>query len=370
MAARLGIVGGGQLGRMLALAAAPLGIRSAFVDPSPEAGAQIAADQIQADYENIDALIELAERSDVVTFEFENVSAPALEAIAGHTTVAPSPRSLEVSQDRLHEKQLFESLGLPVAPYRPVESLDELETALEAIGTPAILKTRRLGYDGKGQMRITDPGEADHAWKSVESERSVLEAHVNFSRELSVVVVRSADGSHIAYPLTENVHRNGILHTSRAPVVSGDDPLQQLAVERAMAIANELGHVGALALELFDVDGELVLNEIAPRVHNSGHWTMDGCGTSQFENHVRAVVGLPLGDIGPIAETTMVNLVGGLPDSAQVLAIPGAHLHLYDKEPRAGRKVGHVNVIELGADADSLQDRAARVAALAEASNH
>ncbi|MGK2877522.1 MAG: 5-(carboxyamino)imidazole ribonucleotide synthase [Solirubrobacterales bacterium] len=367
MAARLGIVGGGQLGRMLALAAAPLGIECRFVDPSPDAGAQVAADQIVADYENIDALIELAERSDVVTFEFENVSAPALEAIAGHTRVAPAPRSLQVSQDRLLEKQLFESLGLPVAAYRAVETLDELESALEALGTPAILKTRRLGYDGKGQMRITAPAEVDHAWKSVEAEPSVLEAHVNFKRELSVVVVRAADGSTVAYPLAENVHRSGILHTSRAPVMELDDPLQTLAVERATAIASELGHVGALALELFDVDGDLVLNEIAPRVHNSGHWTIDGCGASQFENHVRAVTGLPLGVAEPIVPSVMVNFVGGLPADDAVLRVPGAKLHLYDKEPRLGRKVGHANVVELGPGADSLSDRAARVAALADA---
>jgi 5-(carboxyamino)imidazole ribonucleotide synthase len=367
MAARLGIVGGGQLGRMLALSAAPLGIRCHFVDPSPEAGAQVAAAQIAADYENIDALIALAEHSDVVTFEFENVSAPALDAIAGHTNVAPSPRSLTVSQDRLLEKQLFESLGLPVAPYCAVESLSQLESAITEIGTPSILKTRRLGYDGKGQVRIAAETDADRAWKSVESELSVLEGHVNFSRELSIVVVRSADGKVIAYPVTENVHRKGILHTSRAPIVSASDPLQALAAERAVAIAEELGHVGALALELFDVDGELVLNEIAPRVHNSGHWTMDGCGTSQFENHVRAVVGLPLGDPGPILPTTMVNLVGGLPEDGDVLAIPGAHLHLYDKAPRPGRKVGHVNVVELGEGADSLEDRAMRVIELADA---
>ncbi|MBJ7354010.1 MAG: 5-(carboxyamino)imidazole ribonucleotide synthase [Thermoleophilaceae bacterium] len=355
---------------MLALAAAPLGIRCSFVDPSPEAGARVVADQIEADFENIDALIELSERSDIVTFEFENVSAPALEAIAGRATVAPSPRSLEVSQDRLLEKQLFESLGFPVAPYRAVATLDQLETAIEEIGTPSILKTRRLGYDGKGQVRIGSVDDADHAWKSVESEPSVLEGHVNFSRELSVVIVRAADGSGIAYPLTENVHLAGILHTSKAPIVPEDDPLQLRAVEHAMAIADELGHVGALALELFDVEGELVLNEIAPRVHNSGHWTIDGCRTSQFENHVRAVVGLPLGAIGPVLPTMMVNLVGGLPESAEVLAIPGAHLHLYDKEPRAGRKVGHVNVVELGPGEDSLASRAARVIALADASRH
>ncbi|MBJ7459282.1 MAG: 5-(carboxyamino)imidazole ribonucleotide synthase [Thermoleophilaceae bacterium] len=366
MAARLGIVGGGQLGRMLALAAAPLGVECHFVDPSPDAGARVAADQIVADYENIDALIELSARSDVVTFEFENVSAPALAAIAGHTLVAPAPRSLQVSQDRLLEKQLFESLGFPTAPYRAVETLDQLESAVEELGAPSILKTRRLGYDGKGQVRIGTAAGADHAWKSVEAEPSVLEAVVDFKRELSVVIVRAADGSTVAYPLAENHHRSGVLHTSRAPVMAMDDPIQILAVERATAIATELAHVGALALELFEVDGELLLNELAPRVHNSGHWTIDGCGTSQFENHVRAVTGLPLGVAEPIVATVMVNFVGGLPAADAVLHVPGAKLHLYDKSPRIGRKLGHANVVDLEDAADSLEDRAAVVTALAD----
>jgi 5-(carboxyamino)imidazole ribonucleotide synthase len=369
VATKLGIVGGGQLGRMLALEAAPLGIECRFVDPSPDAGAQIAASQIVADYDNIDALIELAEGSDVVTFEFENVPAPALEVIAGHSKLAPSPKSLEVSQDRLSEKQLFESLGFPVAPYRAVDSQDELEAALAEIGAPAILKTRRLGYDGKGQVRVAGVEDAGHAWKSVESEPSILEGLVEFDRELSVVIVRSQDGESVSYPIAENVHDKGILSTSRAPVVGSGDALQLAASERAVAIADALDHVGVLALELFEVGGELVLNEIAPRVHTSGHWTQDGCDVSQFENHVRAVIGLPLGAPGPAKATVMVNLVGGLPASAEILAVPGAHLHLYAKEPRPGRKVGHVNVVDLGGDAESLELRADRVLELARASN-
>jgi 5-(carboxyamino)imidazole ribonucleotide synthase len=364
---RLGIVGGGQLGRMLALAAAPLGIECRFIDPSTEAGAKVAAGQIVADFDHIDALIELAEWSDFVTFEFENVPAPALDAIVGRATLAPSPRSLAVSQDRLAEKQLFTTLGFPVAPYREVESLGQLEAAITDLGTPAILKTRRLGYDGKGQAQINSPEDAAHAWKSVGAAPSVVERRVEFKRELSVVVVRGADESTIWYPLAENVHRSGVLHTSRAPATDVDESLVTAAVGRTIAIAQSLGHVGALTLELFDTGDELILNEIAPRVHNSGHWTLDGAGSSQFENHVRAVTGLPLGVTAPVNPSVMVNFVGGVPDTSELLAIPGTHLHLYDKEPRPGRKVGHANVIELGGDNESLEDRAAAVVALADA---
>ncbi|MFT4049532.1 MAG: 5-(carboxyamino)imidazole ribonucleotide synthase [Solirubrobacterales bacterium] len=367
MASRLGIVGGGQLGRMLALAAAPLGVECRFVDPSPEAGAQVAAEQILAPYDNIDALIQLAEWADAVTFEFENVPAPALEAIAAHAPLAPSPRSLEVSQDRLLEKRLFESLGFPVAPYRAVDSLEELEAALAEIGAPAILKTRRLGYDGKGQARIASADQAEHAWRQMEGAPAILEGMVAFEREISAIVVRAADGTVVAYPPAENAHRDGILHTSTAPAPGASRELSDLAVEHALAIADDLNHVGALCVELFVTGEQLVINEIAPRVHNSGHWTLNGAGSSQFENHVRAVVGLPLGAAAPVVPTVMVNLVGGLPESAELLTVRGAHLHLYDKEPRPGRKVGHVNVVELSGPAEPLADRAAQIAALADA---
>lgn len=352
---------------MLALAAAPLGIECRFVDPAEDAGARVAAGQIIATYDNIDALTELAEWSDAVTFEFENVPAPALAAISAHSRLAPAPRSLEVSQDRLLEKRLFESLGFAVAPYRTVDSLEDLERALEEIAAPAILKTRRLGYDGKGQARITSPADAQHAWQQMEDAPSILEGVVDFEREISAIVVRSSDGTAVAYPPAENIHRSGILHTSSAPAAHIPRELTDLATEHALEIAEDLDHVGTLAVEMFVTGEQLAINEIAPRVHNSGHWTMNGAGSSQFENHVRAVMGLPLGAAAPITPTVMVNLVGGLPDRSELLAVRGAHVHLYDKAPRPGRKLGHVNVVDFDGRGEPIEARAARVAELADA---
>lgn len=367
MIPRLGIVGGGQLGRMLALAAAPLGIACRFIDPSPEAGARVAAGQILAAYDDIDALTELAEWSDAVTFEFENVPAGALEAIKGLAELAPSARSLAVSQDRLLEKRLFEDLDLPVAPYRAVSSLDELIGAIEEIGLPAILKTRRLGYDGKGQVRIIDPAEAESAWRALAGAEAVLESRIDFDREISAIVVRSSEGTVVAYPPAENVHRDGILHTSRAPAAETQQTLCDLAVDHALAIAEDLDHVGVLAVEMFVAGERLVINEIAPRVHNTGHWTLDGAGTSQFENHLRAVARLPLGAAAPVRSTVMVNLVGGLPVTSDLLSIPGAALHLYDKQPRPGRKLGHINLVDLGSGGEPLDQRVDRAVELADA---
>ena len=343
-AKRLGIVGGGQLGRMLALAAANLGVSCTFVDPAPDAGAAVAADQIEAPYDAIDALIELAEKSDVVTFEFENVPAPALDAIESHGRIAPPPQALAASQDRLTEKRLFESLGIGVAPYRNVESLADLEKAVEELGRPAILKTRQFGYDGKGQARIDQATDLGHAWEQVGEAPSVLEAKIDFDREISAIATRSAAGDIVVYPLTENVHRSGILRTSSVPAV-GEAELHQQAEAWVTSLLGSLEYVGTLALELFVRDGELVANEFAPRVHNSGHWTIDAAPTSQFENHVRAVLGLPLGAVEPVLPCTMVNLIGGMPSTAEVLAIPGAKLHDYAKVPRPGRKVGHITVV-------------------------
>lgn len=346
----VGIVGGGQLGRMLGLAAAPLGISIGVIDPSPEAGAQVVADHTLAPFDDLDALRELAGRSDVVTFEFENVSAAALEAIASKATVAPPIRALEVSQDRLSEKQLFATLGIPTAPYRTVDSLSELSAAVDDLGGPAILKTRRFGYDGKGQARVQPGGDLAHSWAAVGEASSVLEAVVEFDRELSIIAVRSGSGEFATYPLAENVHRTGILRTSSAPATA-DATVTALATEYATSILDELDYVGVLALELFDVGGELIANEFAPRVHNSGHWTTDAAPTSQFENHIRAVLGQPLGATAPVEECVMFNLIGGAPSTEELLAIPGAHVHLYDKAPRAGRKIGHVTVTRT-ADAD------------------
>jgi 5-(carboxyamino)imidazole ribonucleotide synthase len=350
---------------MIALAAAPLGVECRFVDPSKDAGARVAAGQIVAAYDDVNALTELAEWADVVTFEFENVPSEALDAIEGRVKLAPSSRSLEVSQDRLVEKQLFESLDLPVAPYAKVDSPEELETAIAAVGLPAILKTRRLGYDGKGQMRITDAARAGDAWRAVGEVPSILEGMVDFDREISVVVVRGEDGTAVAYPPAENVHLEGILHTSHAPAPGASQAVCDNALAHALSVAEELDHIGTLAVEMFVSGEELAINEIAPRVHNSGHWTQNGTGCSQFENHVRAVCGLPLGAVAPVVETVMVNLVGTLPSTDELLEIRGTHLHLYDKEPRPGRKLGHVNVVDFGPRYESLEERASRVASLA-----
>lgn len=344
MGARVGIVGGGQLGRMLALAGVPLDIACTVIDPSPDAGAAIAARQIVADFDNLDALAELAQSSDVVTFEFENVPAPALEAIARKATIAPPASALEVSQDRLHEKQMFERIGIATAPYAPVDSLAELESAVAAIGLPAILKTRRLGYDGKGQVRIERLSELAHAWESVDHQPSILEGLVKFTRELSVIAVRSSDGETAVYPLTENVHSAGILRRSTAPAPAVEYATSEAAHAYSTKLLAELNYVGVLALELFETSNGLIANEFAPRVHNSGHWTIDAAPTSQFENHLRAVLGMPLGETGPAEPCVMLNLIGGAPPEADVIKLPGVHLHMYGKQPRPGRKIGHITV--------------------------
>jgi 5-(carboxyamino)imidazole ribonucleotide synthase len=344
MTKRVGIVGGGQLGRMLALAAAPLGVACTVIDPSPDAGAQIAAEQIVAAYDDAAALGRLAASSDVITFEFENVPAAALEAIAASVTLAPPARALEVSQDRLAEKRLFEQLGIPVAPYAAVDSQADLEAATAAVGLPAVLKTRRLGYDGKGQARIESEADLATAWTEIGEAPAILEAHVQFSRELSVIAARSSTGELAFYPLTENVHAAGILRESSAPAAGASEALSVEARRYAETLLAELDYVGVLALELFDTDAGLTANEFAPRVHNSGHWTIDAAPSSQFENHLRAVLGLPLGATEPATDCTMLNLIGGAPESAAILAVPGARLHLYGKEPRAGRKIGHITV--------------------------
>lgn len=366
--ARVGIVGGGQLGRMLALAAAPLGIHCTVIDPSPDAGAQIAADHVVAAYDDVEALRQLAASNDVVTFEFENVPALALAAIAADGNIAPPPRALETSQDRLTEKELFASLGIATAPQAAVGSFEELQNAVERLGRPAILKTRRLGYDGKGQAAISEDTDLAAAWSAVGEAPSILEGRVNFKRELSVIAARSSSGELAIYPPTENDHVDGILRTSTIPVT--DLSAEQLATARgyAQALLNELRYVGVLALELFDTGDALIANEFAPRVHNSGHWTIDAAPTSQFENHIRAVLGLPLGATEPAQPCVMLNLIGSPPDPASVLAVPGAHLHLYDKVPREGRKVGHITVT--AAQGSDLEDSVAQLTELVKAATH
>jgi 5-(carboxyamino)imidazole ribonucleotide synthase len=342
---RVGIVGGGQLGMMLAEAGALIGIDCLTLDPAPDSPASRVAPAIVGAYDDETALAELAAAADVVTYEFENVPVASARFLVERVEVFPPPESLEFAQDRVLEKTLFEDVGLAVAPFSPVSSKDELFEALDLIGVPSVLKTRRLGYDGKGQVRMESVDEAEGAWRAVGEVPSILESLVPFERELSMLGVRGKDGEAAFYPLVENVHRDGILRVSRAPAPDVTPELQAMAEHQAFAVMERLGHVGVLAIELFMVGEQLLGNEMAPRVHNSGHWTIEGAATSQFENHLRAICGLELGKTTPSAYSAMVNLVGSVPPEGSFGSEPGTHLHLYGKASRPGRKLGHVTVI-------------------------
>ncbi len=345
----IGILGGGQLGRMLALAAARLGLRCHVLAPEPDSPAfDVCAKRFVAPYDDEQALKALAASVSCATYEFENVPARAVEILTGRVPVRPGAKALSVCQDRLLEKKLARDLGATTAPFAQVDSLDELRARLSEIGVPSILKTRRFGYDGKGQFVLRSIGDAEAAWAAVKGASCILEGFVAFSREVSVVAARGLDGVVRAYPVTENEHRDQILRRSVAP--AGIHPnTARAAVVLAEKIAAALDYVGVFGLELF-VSGEgrdeiLHVNEIAPRVHNSGHWTMDGSDTSQFEQHVRAIAGLPLGSTALRATSVeMLNLIGNEAGRwREILAMPGAQLHLYGKgEERPGRKMGHV----------------------------
>lgn len=355
----VGILGGGQLARMLALAGAPLGVRFLVVDSLADACASQVAPLLQADWRDFDALERFASRIDVATFDFENVPAETAQWLTEHTAVYPNPRALAVSQDRLAEKTLFREIGLGTPAFAAVDSREDLARALETIGFPAVLKTRRLGYDGKGQFRLRSVEDIDAAWAALGPAALILEAFVPFERELSVIAVRSREGEFRAYPLTQNWHADGILSMSLAPAPHSA-ALADEAYALARRIAEKLDYVGTFALELFVHQGRLLGNEMAPRVHNSGHWTIEGAPCSQFENHVRAVLGLPLGDTTSLGVNVMFNWIGELPESAPVLAEPRAHWHDYGKAPRAGRKVGHATLCAF--TAEEMRDRLARVA--------
>ena len=314
-------IGGGQLGRMLGLAGIPLGFDFRFLDPSPDACARAVGELVVAEYDDPDGLDRLVRDADVVTYEFENVP---VEAAAGVGAV-PGPAALEQGQDRLREKELFRRLGIPTARFGTVRDT----------GLPALVKSRRLGYDGKGQRRV----EADEPL----AEGELAEELVAFDRELSVVGVRGRDGEARFWPVGENIHRDGILRVTRAPA---RDAPQAEAEAMCTRLMDELDYVGVLAVELFEVDGKLLANEFAPRVHNTAHWTIDGAATSQFENHLRAILGLPLGPTEARASCVMVNLIGSAPALDDLLALPGARVHLYEKAPRQGRKVGHVTLVD------------------------
>jgi len=344
---KLGILGGGQLARMMALAAYPLNIKCAFLDPAEDACAGPLGQLINAPYDDEAGLKKLATASDCVTFEFENVPAAALKTLADQTPVYPPYKALLTTQDRLVEKNLFKKLNIGTAPFAEVNSLEELEKVVEQLGRPAILKTRRLGYDGKGQAVIRKETNLSEAWQSIGEVPATLEGFVPFDREVSIISVRDRKGETHFYSLVENVHQNGILHIS---TVLENDPAQEQAEKIVKTLIDELDYVGVLVLELFQVGDKLLANEFAPRVHNSGHWTIEGAYTSQFENHVRAVTGLPLGQTNSLCPTAMINIVGDLPDTNAILKIAGANLHLYNKAPREGRKTGHVTVCAKTAD--------------------
>jgi len=340
----VGIVGAGQLGRMLALSGYPIGVRCLFLDRSADTpGAQV-AESLIGDLQDAALLAELASRSDVVTFDWENISGSALEPLEKVTQVRPPRAALEVSQDRLAEKALFTRLKIPVAAHCAIDSREELIRATHKIGLPGVLKTRRLGYDGKGQFVLRAPGDVDRAWAAIGTTGLIYEKFQDFSRELSLVGARSASGQTVFYPLSCNTHGGGILRYSTAPF--SNVRLEKSARLYMKRVMNTLDYIGVLTLEFFVVQGSLIANEMAPRVHNSGHWTIEGCVTSQFENHLRAVCDMPLGSTRALGHTAMINFLGQMPDRERLLAIDGLAYHDYGKTPRPGRKLGHCTILK------------------------
>ena len=344
MSTRVGIIGGGQLGRMLALAGEPMGMRFVVLDPTPGVSAGQVCEQIVADYDDEIALAKLAESCDVVTYEFENVPDHAARFLEGHATVHPPSGALQVAQDRVEEKRLFAALEIPTPDSMPISTEGDLAAGLEKLGAPAVVKTRRLGYDGKGQAVLRSAEDVAVAWQHVHESPSILESFLEFDREVSIIGARGRDGATAFYPLVENHHRDGILRLSLAPAPSTPPELQALAEGYLSRLLERLDYVGVLALELFQIGGRLLANEMAPRVHNSGHWTIEGAETSQFEQHLRAICGLPLGSTATRGHSAMLNVIGAHVDAAEMLARPGVHLHDYGKEPREGRKLGHLTI--------------------------
>ncbi len=340
---RIGIIGGGQLGLMLGEAGKALGIDCEFLDPSPQPPAAAAGPVTTAAFDNRDAILRLAARCDALTYEFENVPVSALEPLAHDYPVFPPPAALARAQDRMSEKELFESLDIALPGWHAVDSRDDLDAAAKKLGLPLVLKTRRLGYDGKGQAVVRGADDLDHAWNSLSGSPLIAEAFVPFDFEVSAIATRSLSGSIERYPLTHNIHEGGILRYSRAPVVSPElDAQADVAIRRML---EELDYVGTLALELFVSDGRLLANEFAPRVHNSGHWTIEGAETSQFANHLVAVAGDEPRPAGVAQHAGMLNLIGEIPAAAREIDRPGTTLHDYGKSARPGRKLGHITIV-------------------------
>ncbi len=339
----VGIIGAGQLGRMMAVSGIPLGMRFTMYDRSSDVPGSAVAPIVTGAFDDLRALGRFARAVDVVTFDWENVSIKSVRAIAKIVRVWPPPRALAIGQDRLSEKKLFQRLGIPVAPHAAVNNLPGLQRAIAMLGTPGLLKTRRLGYDGKGQVRLRRPADAATAWRTLGGEQLVYERFVPFTREVSLIAARDHAGRIAFYPLSENAHEHGILVETRAPF--RDARLQRSAERHLRRLLVDLNYVGVLCVEFFVERGRLIANEMAPRVHNSGHWTIEGAETSQFENHIRAIAGLPLGSTRPRGHAIMRNLIGKMPPARALLGLPGVHWHDYDKSPRPGRKLGHLTQI-------------------------
>ena len=337
----IGIFGGGQLARMMAQAGNSLGLNFMFFCPDSHACAAPFGEHLCAPYDDKRAIKRFTKWADVATYEFENIPLSVVESLQQQIPLHPASSVLSVARDRLAEKLLFRTLGIPTAKFAPVDSLKKLAHVLEDIGFPAILKKRTQGYDGKGQALLRKASDLSAAWEKVGKVPCIVESMVEFRRELSIIAARNQKGEVVFYPVSENRHRDGILRLS---ISRQDDPMQIRAEAKIRDVMDYLGYIGVMALEFFQVGDELFANELAPRVHNSGHWTIEASETSQFENHLRAICGFPLGKTSSAQTSAMVNLIGRLPMGAQIRNIPGASLHFYDKAERPGRKVGHVTL--------------------------
>ena len=360
-AQRIGILGGGQLGRMLGLAGIPLGLSFVFLDPAPDACAAATGELLQAGFSDTGAARDLAARVDVATFDFENVPETTARALQEIRPLYPAPNALGASQDRLSENELLSGLGIQVPSWFKVTSRTDLLEGLDTLGYPAVLKTRRLGYDGKGQAVLRDPEDLERAWQRLGDSELILESFVPFELECSMVAVRALNGATKIWPLIRNVHSNGILMLSLPGVF--DQTLQSKAAAKMRTLLEHFDYTGVLTMEFFLLEGELLVNEFAPRVHNSGHWTIDGSSCSQFENHLRAVAGLPLGETEMTGCSIMFNWIGEMPNQEKAMAIPGLHWHDYGKSPRPGRKIGHATLT--AETMEELKINASRLAGIA-----
>jgi 5-(carboxyamino)imidazole ribonucleotide synthase len=364
---QVAVLGGGQLGWMLGLAGIPLGVHCRFLDPSEHPTAAMVGPVVTGALDDLDAAGRASDGARVITYEWEGVPAATARALASRAPVYPPATILEVSQDRLDEKTTCRELGIATAPFAAVDSLADLDAAVADIGLPAVLKTRRGGYDGKGQAVLRDPADVVRASHELGGVPLILEGFVPFRRELSIVAVRGTDGATQCWPVVENTHRDGILRVTRAPAPGHNADLQAAAEACIRPLFDAFDYVGVGCVELFDTDAGLLANEIAPRVHNSGHWSIEGAETSQFANHLRAVLGWPLGSTAARGPAAMVNCIGTMPDRAAILAVPGAALYDYGKDARPGRKLGHVTIV--APDANALDERLARVTALVDGAN-